>query len=66
MQFGFQQLLPADSDQIVPNVSTDPGPAGANPTMNTLIVQKMLLPKDRLLCPSMQVHVNDNIMTGFI
>ena len=66
MQFGFQQLLPAGTEVIAPNVHTDPGPAGANPTMNTLITTKMPLPEDRLLCPSMQVHVNDNILTGFV
>ena len=51
MKFGFSNLLPPSSEITVKNISTDPGPSGANPTINTLISNKMPLPEDQLLCP---------------
>lgn len=46
MKFGFSNLLPPSSEITVKNISTDPGPSGPNPTMNTLISNKMPLPED--------------------
>jgi hypothetical protein len=66
MNFGFANLLPVTSEITVKSIKTDPGPAGANPTINTLISHKMPLPEDQLLCPALTVTVNDNIFNGHV
>ena len=35
--FDFKNLLPVGTDIVVENVNTDIGPAGANPSINTII-----------------------------
>ena len=66
MNFGFANLLPATSEITVKSIKTDPGPAGSDPTINTLISHKMPLPEDQLLCPALTVTVNDNIFNGHV
>ena len=65
ISFNFKNLLPNDTDIVhIEDMFTDPGPSGANPTINTLIKQKMPLPVDRILCPDLYCVVHDNIFVG--
>lgn len=66
LTFNFQNLLPPNHQYLVDNVSTDPGPSGANPTFITQIKHKVPLPIDRILCPSLQCVIKDNIFIGVL
>jgi len=63
--FNLKSLIPPDNKQALENIKTQPGPAGANPTINTTIDFNMNLPDDPLFCPKLQCQVYDNILTGF-
>jgi hypothetical protein len=65
IQFNLKSLVPPDCATAIENIKTQPGPAGPNPTINTLIDFKMPLPTDPLYCPKLQCSVFDNIFKAF-
>jgi len=64
IDFNLESLVPPKTNSNVKNLSTEPGPPGRNPTINTSISFRMILPKDELYCPSLTCKVNDNIFKG--
>ena len=44
VQFGLKTLVPPIAGNSVSNVETQPGPFGADPTINTVVSFLMLLP----------------------
>lgn len=64
IEFKYSGLVPPDSITI-PNVKTQPGPVGANPTINTTMCVNVPLPTDPLYCPRLTCFVYDNISLGF-
>jgi hypothetical protein len=53
IQFNLKSLVPPQCSQAVENIKTQPGPAGANPTINTLIKFTLPIPSDPLFCPKL-------------
>ena len=66
IQFNLKSLVPPSFSQKIDNIKTQPGPAGANPTINTMIKFCIPLPGDPLYCPRLQCSVFDNIFKGFM
>lgn len=44
IKFGLKTLVPPISGAIVDDLSTVPGPFGSDPTLNTVVSFKMILP----------------------
>jgi hypothetical protein len=65
IQFNLKSLVPPDCAAAIENIKTQPGPAGPNPTINTLIDFKMPLPTDPLYCPKLMCSVFDNIFKSY-
>lgn len=65
VQFGLKTLVPPIAGASTEDVYTVPGPFGSDPTINTVISFRMLLPNDPLYAPSMACRVYDKIFTGF-
>jgi hypothetical protein len=65
IQFGLKTLVPPISGAIVEDLSTVPGPFGSDPTLNTVVSFKMILPEEYTYAPSMACRVYDKIFTGF-
>jgi hypothetical protein len=65
IQFGLKTLVPPISGAIVDDLSTVPGPFGSDPTLNTVVSFKMILPEEYKYAPSMACRVYDKIFTGF-
>lgn len=65
VQFGLKTLVPPLVGATIEDVFTTPGPAGPDPTINTIVSFKMLLPEDPKFSPSMACRVYDKIFTGF-
>jgi len=65
IQFMLKSLVPPENARTIENIETQPGPAGANPTINTTIKFTIPLPGDELYCPRLQCSVFDNIFRGF-
>ena len=57
--------MPPISGAIVKDLSTVPGPFGSDPTLNTVVSFRMILPEHHLYAPSMACRVFDKIFTGF-
>jgi hypothetical protein len=57
--------VPPEDGSSLENIKTQPGAAGANPTINTLIKFSLPLPTDPLFCPRLACQVHDNIFKGF-
>jgi len=66
IQFNLKSLVPPDLGAAIENIKTQPGPAGANPTINTCIRFTLPLPGDPLYCPKLQCSVYDNIFKSFL
>ena len=66
IQFNLKSLVPPTCAQKVDNIKTAPGPAGPDPTINTMIKFTIPLPGDPLYCPRLQCSVFDNIFKGFM
>jgi len=64
--FNLKSLIPPDCAQAIENIKTQPGPAGPNPTINTIIKFTLPLPGDALYCPKLQCSVYDNIFKSFM
>lgn len=64
--FNLKSLIPPDCAQAIENIKTQPGPAGPNPTINTIIKFTLPLPGDALYCPKLQCSVFDNIFKSFM
>ena len=64
IEFLCSSLVPPSLHNI-PNVKTQPGPAGSNPTINTTMKIDVPLPTDPLYCPRLTCFVYDNISLGF-
>ena len=62
--FNLKSLVPPDDGAALENLRTQPGAAGSNPTINTLIKFNIGLPKDPLFCPRLQCTVYDYIFKG--
>ena len=46
VQFGLKTLVPPIVGATIQNIMTTPGPSGPDPTINTIVSFKMLLPED--------------------
>jgi hypothetical protein len=64
IEFLCSSLVPPSLHNI-PNVKTQPGPTGSNPTINTTMKIDVPLPTDPLYCPRLTCFVYDNISLGF-
>lgn len=64
IQFGLKTLVPPIAGAVFRNITTTPGPSGPDPTINTVVSFKMLLPEDHKYSPSMACRVYDKIFTG--
>jgi hypothetical protein len=49
--FNLKSLVPPEDGSSLENIKTQPGAAGPNPTINTLIKFTLPLPTDSLFCP---------------
>lgn len=47
------------------NIKTQPGPAGPNPNINSVVKFNIPLPVDELYCPSLSCTVYDQVFLGF-
>jgi hypothetical protein len=63
--FNLKSLVPPEDGSSLENLKTQPGAAGPNPTINTLIKFTLPLPTDPLYCPRLSCQVHDNIFKGF-
>ena len=64
IQFNYSGLVPPQ-DHSLPNIKTQPGPIGPNPTINTTMTTSVPLPTDPLYCPRLTCFVYDNISLGW-
>jgi hypothetical protein len=62
--FNLKSLVPPSTGSTLDNIKTQPGAAGANPTINTLIKFSIPLPTDPLFCPKLACTVFDYIFKG--
>lgn len=62
--FNLKSLVSPDDGRALENVRTQPGPTGANPTINSLISFKLPLPTSALFCPKLVCTVYDYIFVG--
>jgi len=42
--FNFKNMVPENSDYVIRDIETEPGPSGANPTIITKLEYQMQLP----------------------
>ena len=47
------------------NIKTQPGPAGSNPNINSVVKFNIPLPVEELYCPSLSCTVYDQVFLGF-
>jgi len=59
-------MFPPNSEFVIQDISSQPGPSGSNPSIITMLEHEINLPIDRILCPSLQCSVHDNILSGNI
>ena len=62
--FNLKSLVSPEFGSSMENIKTQPGDAGANPTINTLIKFSLPLPTDPLFCPKLACSVFDYIFKG--
>ena len=62
----MKSLVPPNCSQAIENIKTQPGPAGADPTINTVMKFCIPLPTDPLYCPRLSCSVFDNIFKTFM
>lgn len=65
VQFGLKTLVPPLVGATIEDIMTTPGPSGPDPTINTIVSFRMLLPEDPQFSPSMACRVFDKIFKGF-
>ena len=65
IRFMLRSIVPPIAKSSVDVVETQPGPAGPDPTINTVVAFNMLLPVKELYAPSMACRVYDKIFKGF-
>lgn len=65
IKFMLKSLVPPIAASNVETVETVPGPAGPDPTINTVVSFNMLLPVKDLYAPSMACRVFDKIFKGY-
>lgn len=65
IEFGLKTLVPPIVGATIDNVQTTPGPSGPDPTINTIVSFRMLLPENPKYAPAMACRVYDKIFTGF-
>jgi hypothetical protein len=63
--FNLKSLVNPDDGRALENVRTQPGPTGANPTLNSLVSFRIPLPTSPLFCPKLVCTVYDYIFMGF-
>ncbi len=65
LDFLLKSMVPPMAAQALSSISTNPGPAGANPTINSVISFNVPMPLNPLFAPSMAVRVYDKVFKGF-
>ena len=65
IDFLLKSMVPPMAAQALSSISTNPGPAGPNPTINSVISFNVPMPLDPLYAPSMAVRVYDKVFKGF-
>lgn len=61
----MKTLVPPDDGRSIENVKTQPGAAGPNPTISSLLQFKVPLPVEKLYQPKLLVTVHDYVFSGF-
>jgi hypothetical protein len=61
IEFGMKSLIEPRSDRDLSNIKTQPGPAGPDPTLSTIIKFKIGMPIGGLYSPVMPCYVTDQI-----
>ena len=64
ISFGLKTLSPPLAGVRIDDVLTAPGPTGPDPTINTVVSFRMLLPQEPEYSPSMACRVYDKIFLG--
>lgn len=64
IQFNLKSLVSPNEGTALENIKTQPGPTGANPTINSSISFRVPLPTDPLYCPKLVCTVYDYIFVG--
>ena len=65
IDFMLSSLVPPIAQQSMDKISTKPGPAGPNPTINSIISFNVPLPLEHIYAPSMACRVYDKCFLGF-
>ena len=61
----MKSLIEPRSDRDLQNIKTQPGPAGPDPTLSTIIKFKIGMPIGELYSPVMPCYVTDQIFQSF-
>lgn len=64
VEFRVQSLVPPEVSRQIPNICTEPGPSGPDPTINTNIVFNVPLPCEEKYEPALACRVYDHIFLG--
>lgn len=62
--FNLKSLVAPSDGRALENIKTQPGPTGANPTINSTMSFRVPLPTDPLYCPKLVCAVYDYIFKG--
>jgi len=65
IDFLLKSMVPPMAASALDTISTQPGPSGANPTINSVVSFSVPMPKDPLYAPSMACRVYDKVFKGF-
>ena len=66
LTLNFKNMFEPKSQYMIDDVMTQPGQSGSNPTIVTCLEHELMLPIDRVICPSLQCTVHDHIFSGSI
>ena len=65
IDFLLKSMVPPMAASALESIATQPGPAGADPTINSVISFSVPMPVDDLYAPSMSCRVYDKVFKGF-
>ena len=65
IDFLLKSMVPPMAATALQTVSTQPGPSGPNPTINSVISFQVPMPVNDLYAPSMACRVYDKVFKGF-
>ena len=65
IDFLLKSMVPPMAASALESIQTQPGPAGSDPTINSVISFSVPMPCDDLYAPSMSCRVYDKVFKGF-